>query len=686
MSSDSDLGILRQLLHREQAFFDIEQQQAKSFEKDSYNSIKNLIFQTRKVYSLHLSVLEQHQTGTPRDIPDLMTMSNNLPHGFSAIHQRTFQTMTASLLGDPKKFAELLSKYIDENPESENLIVFSLIPALFSCLWSQEEATRFVELLLSFDPKYYPSFTRLLIVHPSFFVFLSSIQSEANRLLNSDDLSFSSIIALLQSITFLFPSSIHYLLSKVPDPTKFFYDCILEPLLKNPALYGLVPSSETRTFSSLCENPDMEQVASLVDILVKQTNTIQMQPVESSLSSVLSGKEQLIYLLRDDCKILKLITNSDVVPPEDDGVYQVPFKRSIPQPTVTKTDSTDDSDPFEALLRTLVIQLDVAHAGKDIIDTLDAALMLHAGASRLKFELRLDEFKQMKKQKNAPDDVSYYVQLLTSAYEQRMKHRKATLSNSTTSDVFKVQNLQSSQAVNFLLRTRQMAFFNTWCDTGVFDNIESQYSELCTNNKTFSQTYKSLITSFIQFAEEKKFSTTKDQYVPIVYNRLTQKITLSLFRSYHPELVKLDDDIHNMIENHRDFLYSRNSLPFLQAFKDDPQLMGLSAQHLERAFLEDSVIPIAEWIDRALTALIHVLSFQGYKEIGADHWLPMTLILFIHVNPPKIASVAAYMHHCLLTLTDNTPISQSIEYNMTMTHSASEYFKNELQKMNSGTE
>ena len=70
MSTDSELGILRQLLHREQAFFDIEQQQAKLFEKDSFNSIKNLIFQTRKVYSLHLSVLEQAKTGVPKEIPD----------------------------------------------------------------------------------------------------------------------------------------------------------------------------------------------------------------------------------------------------------------------------------------------------------------------------------------------------------------------------------------------------------------------------------------------------------------------------------------------------------------------------------------------------------------------------------------------------------------------------------------
>lgn len=687
MSTDSELGILRQLLHREQAFFDIEQQQAKLFEKDSFNSIKNLIFQTRKVYSLHLSVLEQAKTGVPKEIPDFSVLSNNIPTGFSAIHQRALQTVIAKLLSNPKEFSSLLEAFLESHKEMENSVVFSLIPSLYSCLWSKEESMRFVELILALDPKYHPSFTRLLLVHPSFFVFLSSIQSEANRLLNSEKTNLSEILDLFKSITFLFPSSIHYLLSKIQNPIDFFIESILKPLLAKPALYGLVPSSEIRTFSDLCNDIDRGKIEEIVNSLLNQINAIQMQPNESSLASVLSGKEQSIYLLNYDCKLLKDITNADIVALDEDGVYQVPIKRSFDiQQTLSKVDEEDTTDPFEALLRTLVIQLDVAHAGKDIIDTLDAALMLHAGASRLKFELRLDEFKQMKKQKNAPDDVSYYVELLTSAYEQRMKHRKATLSNSTTSDVFKVQNLQSSQAVNFLLRTRQMTFFNMWSETSVFESYEPQYNELCTNSKSFCKAYKSLITQFTQFAEEKKFSITKDQFIPIVYNRLTQKITLTLFRQNHPELVQLDEEIHNMIKENKEALYSKNSLPFLQAFKDEPQLMGLSAQHLKRAFDEDSVIPIAEWIDRALTALIHVLSFQGYKEIGADHWLPMTLILFIHVNPEKIASVAAYMHHCLLTLPDNNPISQSIEYNVTMTHSASEYFKNELQKFKLGSE
>ncbi|OHS98816.1 hypothetical protein TRFO_01878 [Tritrichomonas foetus] len=680
MSGDSQLGILRQLLDREQAFFDIEHQQAKLFEKDSFNSIKQLVFLTRKVYSLHLSVLEQSRTGQPIDVPDLSELSGSLPQGYSATHQRSFQTAVSSLLATPSSLAEPLSKYIDENPDQENYVVFSLIPALFSCLWSLEEANRFVDLLLEFPSKHYPSLTRLLLVHPSFFVFLSSIQSDVARLLGSEKLELCSLIDLFMSRLFLFPASLRSLITKTSDPINFFTECVLKPILSKPSLYGLVPSNEFRTFESLLNNFETGQIERIVNALKNQENTIQMQPSENTLASVIAANEQLIYLLKDDCVIIQKITNSDIITPQSEGVYQVPCKRVVNVPQIKASNSVFDIDPFESLLRALVIQLDVSHSEANIIDTLDAALMLHAGASRLQFELRLDEFKQMKKQRNAPDDVSYYVQLLTSAYEQRMKHRKATLSNSTASDVFKVQHLQSSQAVQFLMETRQMTFFSMWVETGPFKNIEAKIPEFCSNRKSFATTYKNLINQFMAFAEEKKLNIKKDQFIPIVYNRLTQIMTLSAFQKHHPELVELDKKIHEMISNNKEQLYSSNQLPFLQAFKDDPKLMGLAADHLKRAFDEDSAIPIAEWIDRALSALIHVLSFQGYKEIGADHWLPMTLILFIHVNPPNVASVASYMHQFLLELPDSIPISQSIEYNMTMTHSAASYFQRELEK------
>ena len=76
MNSETDLGILRQLLHREQAFFDVEEQQAKLSKTNLFDSIKKLIFETRKVFSLHLSIIEEAKTGDLLQFPDLTIPSN----------------------------------------------------------------------------------------------------------------------------------------------------------------------------------------------------------------------------------------------------------------------------------------------------------------------------------------------------------------------------------------------------------------------------------------------------------------------------------------------------------------------------------------------------------------------------------------------------------------------------------
>ena len=681
-SDDSDLGTLRHLLHREQAFFDIEHQQVKLFEKDSFESIRSLIFTTRKVYSLHLSVIDSSDTQS--DVPDLATLTQSLPSGYSATIQREFQTEVGKLLSD----LSLLSKRSDEllvsHPELANTLVFSFLPALFSCLWSLEETGRFIDFVLQLDKAHWQTMTRVLIVHPTCFVYLSSLQSEALRLL-AQPVEPAQIIELFKSRAFLFPVALKMMIKKVENKGEFFLQNVLVPVLTKPALYGLLPSTETRTFEGVCEKFDSEIVQQLVDFVLEQEHTIQMQPSEGDLASVLGSHEQLIYLLKDDCAVLQATCNMDLPTIENEGVYQVTHKRSMARSgsrDQLKMAKLVDADPFEALLRSLVIQLDVAHAGKDIIDTLESALMLHAGASRLQFELRLDEFKQMKRQREAPDDVQYYVELLTKAYEQRMKHRKETLSNSTASDLFKVQHLQSSQAVQFLQKTRQMMIFNAWAtqEDGPFENTASMVAELCSNPESFRNEYKRLIQSFTAFMEQRKVKLARDQYIPIVYNKLTQIVSLSEFRKHKPELLEADAAVSRMIESSREQLYANNSQSFLVTFKENPQLMGLSAEHLRRAFDEDSVIPIAEGIDRALNALIHVLSFQGYKEIGADHWLPMTIVLFIHVNPPGVVSLAEYMFQFLLTLPDYNPISQSLEYNVTMARSTATYLQTEASK------
>jgi len=152
--------------------------------------------------------LEQSKSNKTFDVPDLSDLSKKIPQGFSATQQRTFQTTITSLLSNPENLSQKIDTYIKNNPENENQVVFSLIPALYSCLWSLEEATRYVDLISASSFKLQKSLTRLLLVHPSFFVFLSSIQSDAVKIITSEHYELKDIFNLFLSRTFLFPTSI----------------------------------------------------------------------------------------------------------------------------------------------------------------------------------------------------------------------------------------------------------------------------------------------------------------------------------------------------------------------------------------------------------------------------------------------------------------------------------------------
>ena len=684
MSSDSELIILRQLLLREQAFFDIENQQTKVNEKDSFNSIQHLIHTTRTVYSLHLSLLEQLRKGIVLNFPDIGQPPKD---NSNAQFKRALQISVSSVYSSIQELAKNIQKFLDENPALDTYIAFSFLPALFSCFWSKEEAYRFNDLIFEISEKYHHSLVKVVLVHPAFFVFLSSIQSDAQRLLNSQQYSLDDILNLFKSRQFLFPASIKDMISKAKKPAQFFLEHILEPLLMSPSFYGLVPPNEFRNFKSVVKefnDVDENKMNDFIDSFINQECTIQSQPSEADLTSAIAANDQFLYFLKMDCQIVQMMADTDTFKAaslDNMAVIQINAKRITPLPQTKQGDSSSEEDPFETILRSLVLQFDVFHQSNNIIEIFDSALTFHAGASRLQLELQLDEFKQMKKQRDAPDDVSYYINILTSAYELRMKHRRATLSNSMRNDLLKVQHLQCTQAIQYLIQSRDMNFFYTWeKEIHPFDTIEADIPDICTNKKNFPAVYKTLISMFMQFSEEKKFGIKKEQCIPIVYNKVTQIITLSEFMKYNPKLTEIDEKIHDMIRSNKDSLFGNNQLPFLKAFQENPDLMGLSADHLKRAFEENSIIPIAEWIDKALNAIINILSFQGYTEIGGDHWLPMTLLLFLHVNPSKIASVASYLHQFLLELPDSFPVSQSVNYNVTMIYSAFSYFQAELEK------
>lgn len=678
-----DLLALRQLLHREQAFFDIELQKIKLFQKDSYDSIKKLIFLTRKVYSLHLSIIEQMKTGSLISVPDLITLTKNFPSGFTATQQRAYQNSISTIkdTNNLENSAKEVSKYLKEHPESENYILFSLIPALFSCFWSEQEVECYIDFFNAFDPEFHPLLTKVLLVHQSFYVFLDSVRIDAESVLQ-DQKQLSELIEIFSKRSFLFPKSLRMLLNR-ENRKQYFVESILKPVLINPSLYGLVPCIESKTFEYMLPQIDEcgEIIEKFIESVATAKNYIRIHPNEQNLYSVLSKNEQLIYLFKEDCKLLVEILNRDTEIPKTDDVFQIPYKRErnfSEDAGDERNELEDQSDPFESLIRSLVIRLDFTKPRGGFIETIEYAVALQTGPARLQCELQFDELRQMMKVKNSPNDIPYYIQLLRNKYDERMAHRQATLSGKITKDSFKILFTQCSQATEFLYQKKDNLILSDW-DNAVHPFDEADKQTLNLNPQFFLQTFTDLINKFKAHVDANKLVISQERFLPLLYARLTKVVSLSSFVDSHPDTAKLDERISKVIKEHKEKLIQMNSQSWLEKFQENPSLLGLSADCLSRAADEDISLNIMYWIDKSLNALQYLLSFYGFKEIGADILVPASIFLFILVNPPRICSIAAYLEHTILSDELGVfPISPSLQYWATLANSVSKWFREKI--------
>ncbi|EAX96549.1 hypothetical protein TVAG_256890 [Trichomonas vaginalis G3] len=686
-TSPDSLLTLKQLLHREQAFFDIEWQKIKSFQKDSYDSIKKLIFLTRKVYSLHLSIVEQMKTGAVIPVPDLITLSKNFPSGFTATQQRAYQNAIATVK-DPKQIQNTvdgISKFLTEHPESENYIVFSFIPALFSCFWSDYEIESYIEFFKTFDPKFYPILTKSILVHQSFYVFLDSVRIDAEIILQ-EQRPLRDLIGLFSNRSFLFPISLRQILNDVKDAKEFFVKSILEPVLLNPSLYGLLPCIETKTFEYMV--PQIEECSEIIDSLITDIatakNYVRTQPNEEKLKTVLMKNEKLIYLLKDDCRIITSILNRDIEIPTTDDVFQIPYQREKNfenDENDEKSDTEEQNDPFESLIRSLIISLDVSKPRGSFLETLEYAVALRTGPTRLQCELQLDELRQMMEMNKASNDVNYYINLLKEKYDQRMAHRQQTLSGKINTDSFKILFTQSQQCIEYLNQKKDNLILLEWDKTEhLFDQLN--IPELNQKPAAFLESFEFLINSFKTFVDKNKIVITQERFLPLLYTRLTKCISLQTFNEFHPNYVEMDKKISDMITNHKDELISMNSQKWLERFQNDPTLLGLAQDCLRRASEETTSVSIMVWIDKALNSLQFLLSFYGFKEIGADVLVPASIFLFILVNPSKTSSMAAYLEHTILCDEMGLiPITPSMQYYATLVNSVAKWFREKVEEL-----
>jgi hypothetical protein len=157
-------------LFEEQALFEIGEEQIKLNEKYILDSENSLIFLLRNIFSLHLSIVQQSYSinNNYQNIEsfEIFTLRCNI--------NEQVQNIIKSYLNNPLQFANSVESFLSYNPDYEHVVVFSLIPAIYSSFWSDEEYLLFFDFFQHLQI-FKSTFSRLFLSHPSFFTFFFNI-------------------------------------------------------------------------------------------------------------------------------------------------------------------------------------------------------------------------------------------------------------------------------------------------------------------------------------------------------------------------------------------------------------------------------------------------------------------------------------------------------------------------------
>jgi hypothetical protein len=238
------------------------------------------------------------------------------------------------LLEQSPEFAKSIESFLNDNPNDENFIVFSLIPAIYSSFWCHEEYQNFWQLFNSLSVKQI-SFARLFIAHPSLHIFFSSFQENLLKIDSDKIHDLSTILDLIKNQCFLFPSFFKNLFTTHSDPSQIFIDFFLIHILLSPSLYGLVSPYHNISFDNLIKDipAHRKTIDSIIEILRHCDCSSQFLPVESSVEKIVSENDQYIYFLRNDLNLLSKISKRSFFLPEGNEL----FPHKLPQNIYSKS-------------------------------------------------------------------------------------------------------------------------------------------------------------------------------------------------------------------------------------------------------------------------------------------------------------------------------------------------------------
>lgn len=204
--------------------------------------------------------------------------------------------------------------------------------------------------------------------------------------------------------------------------------------------------------------------------------------------------------------------------------------------------------------------------------------------------------------------------------------------------------------------------------------------ELCTDSSKFSQFFHDFVEQWNTWCKTHNYAP-KNKH-EILHNIVMNEIPLEKFLELNPTLVQEDKEIHDGIVEKKDELLRQNTFDFTSTFQENPKLLEQAQLQLSQAFSTPLPLLKLQYFSEALKSLVFVLTFEGHKEVGADQWLPMAILLLVLAEPTRLPSTIKYIEH-FVKLNDNDDsefrlIAEQTDYTFTMVKSSLLHFEKSI--------
>lgn len=337
---------------------------------------------------------------------------------------------------------------------------------------------------------------------------------------------------------------------------------------------------------------------------------------------------------------------------------------------------------LENQLRKILIGVDViplaAHqnANPDMVELLKSQVQLARPEKRLLLEMKIDYFQ------TAKQDINYsfenWIKLLKDKFDERMPQRlqklsKISLYNKEFSHLNELTKSLETSILNYRSILKYHLVIKWIYESNPFQSISDK---LLTDPDEFVKFYALIIQNWNSWCQSHNYQPTNAN--TIIHNLIMRKLPIEKFREANPKFVQEDLSIWESISQGKEEILEKNTFHFTSAFQDNPKLLEAAQNQLGKAFSSPLPLDKCMYLNQALHTLVFVLTFEGHKDVGADEWLPMTILLMVHHEPRYLASNIEYINHFLMKLAEppfNTKlIDDTIEYTFTMVSSSRIHF------------